>query len=288
MDIKLLTMDTMFTNRLLSEMNEALEQITFESANTLQRAEKSYLAIQVIIEQLKVYVVEYVFKDMEEEIHFFKEIKPLFIKELIYYTELFYIETNKPVGSAEVIKTYYASCLHRMQVFFERNQYLYLYYRTGRTNHDEVFYRRNSMPDFVLPHCMPEIDTRFSTLHSFKLSKIMAYELLSDCLQHSILRIGQPEEVPEMKTRKRKRIWTATKSALIEMGYALHASGAVNHGQGDLKELMQDLESFFNVRLGNFYRTIQSMRIRKKNRALYLDILKTSLEKYMDDADMRD
>jgi hypothetical protein len=279
-------MNISLIKNLLSSMSTTLEKIAQTSDNSLQRAEQSYLAAQEHIYKLKEYIVGYIFKDEQEEIRFFKEIKPLFLKELIYYTELFYIETNKPVGSIEVIKEYYALYLNRVRIFFERNQVLYQYHRTGKTNYDGDYYRRDATAEPVMPHFMPEMDNRFSTLYSFKLSKIMAYELLRDYLQNSILEAGQPQLPGVFPDKKRKRMWTATKSALIEMAYALHASGAVNHGQGNIKDLIQDLEVFFDIQVGNFYRTIQSMRIRKKERTIYLHVLIENLERWMDDTDM--
>lgn len=279
-------MNRTVTNSLLTEMDEALEQIAQTAENMLQRAEQSYTYIQESIYKLNDHIIAHAFRDTEEEIYFFKEIKPLFLKELIFYSELFYIETNKPVGSIEVTKEYYGLYLHRVRMFFERNELLYQYYRTGKTHYDEVYYRRNAGTDLMQPHFMPEMDSRFSTLHSYKLGKIMAFEQLRDYLQNGILRLGNPDMPAETTIKKKKRNWTDTKAALIELAYALHARGSVNNGRGDIKELIRDLEMFFNVQLGNFYRTAQSMRIRKKNRSLYLDVLKISLEKYMDERDI--
>lgn len=85
---------------------------------------------------------------------------------------------------------------------------------------------------------------------------------------------------------KSKHQWTDSKSALIELDYALHSRGAVNHGKSDVKMIISNMESLFNVEVGNFYRTFQSVRIRKKNRTIFLDRLKESLEKRMDETDM--
>ena len=46
-------------------------------------------------------------------------------------------------------------------------------------------------------------------------------------------------------------------------------------------------ENAFNIKPGNFYRTFQNMRIRKKSRTNYLDLLKDNLEKLMNDTDDR-
>ena len=41
--------------------------------------------------------MKFKFRNAGEEIHFFKDIKPQFVSKLIYYNEVYNIETNKPV-----------------------------------------------------------------------------------------------------------------------------------------------------------------------------------------------
>lgn len=279
-------MNMYLSDQLLTEMNEALETIRINAQDNLQIAEQSYKAVNESLRKLKDHTLENDFRNQDEEIHFFKEVKPVFLKELIYFTELFYIESNKPVASDNIVRDYYVLSLNRIRLFFERNQWLYIYQRTGRTNLDVMFYTREQQAENPLPDLWPEMDGRFSTLYSFKLSKILAFEQLKDYLQLCINRLDRPEQVDKPSSAKKQSTWTDTKAALIELAYAIHSRGSVNHGKDDVKDIITDLEILFNVQVGNFYRTYQSMRIRKKNRTLYLDTLKESLEKRMDEADM--
>jgi hypothetical protein len=279
-------MNKTLINGLLSEMSETLEKIAVTAENKLLMAEQSCMAVQSIINRLNEHVLNNAFNDEQEEIHFFKEIRPQFLKEKIYYAELFYLENDKPVGRLEAIKDYYTIYLDRVRIFFDRNESFYMYYRTGKSHFDAEYYLRGKNVD-TTPHVMQDMDNRLSTLHSFKLSKVMAYEVLVGYLQASIQRLGQPEiDVSSTANRKRRRSWTDSKAALIELAYAIHSRGSVNHGKDDVKDIITDLEMFFDVQVGNFYRTFQSMRIRKKKRTLYLDTLKESLERRMDDTDM--
>jgi hypothetical protein len=81
--------------------------------------------------------------------------------------------------------------------------------------------------------------------------------------------------------------WTAPKVALIELIYALHASGVYNNGNTDLKRIASAFERFFQVDLGNFFNAFQEIRIRKKNRTVFVDRLKETLIRRMDAADDR-
>lgn len=278
-----------FTESLYAEMNEALNQIAMTSENELLRAEQSYYAVRDTIRKLKEFILGYDFSDKEEEIRFFKEIKPSFEKELIYFTEMFYIESGKPVGSREIQLQYYNQALEPVRLFFGRNQFLYTYYRTGKTQFDEQFFLREASDEQLLPEDTQDIDPRFSTVHGFKIARLQALEQLRDYIQQALRKIENGDMIPpEGKDKAFKSHWTDSKAALIELAYALHSRGSINQGKGDVKQIISDLEILFNIRLGNFYRTFQNMRIRKKNRTAYLDILKDSLEKRMDETDMGD
>jgi hypothetical protein len=275
-------------NTLLSRMNEDLQQVALTAENPLQRAEQSYHIVQAAMQELKEFALGYTFTDKEQEIHFFKEVKPLFLKELIYYAELFDIESNRPVGSKEIVREYYLLSLNRIHVFFERHQWLYLYHRTGKTNFDDMFYTRDHQPDATVPHLMPEIDTRFSTLYSFKLSKIMAFESLTSYLTRSIQLMDEPATMAEDNSaKKHSMVWTDPKAALIELAYAIHSRGSVNNGRADVKHVITSLEHAFNISLGNYSAVFQqNIRIRKRNsRTSYLDQLREYLNRRMDDAD---
>ncbi len=77
-----------FTSSLIANMTEDLSEISSQSGNTLQKAERSYQCVQRVIRNLKVFILDYSFRDQAEEIKFFKEIKPQFLSELIYYKEV--------------------------------------------------------------------------------------------------------------------------------------------------------------------------------------------------------
>jgi 3-dehydroquinate dehydratase len=75
-------------NYLLSNINEQLNFIDLEIDNQIQRCEK---AIEVIVkskDNLRALVLKHNFKSREEEIHFFKEIKPQFLSKFIYYNAI--------------------------------------------------------------------------------------------------------------------------------------------------------------------------------------------------------
>ncbi|AYO58003.1 hypothetical protein CO230_07615 [Chryseobacterium sp. 6424] len=69
------------------------------------------------------------------------------------------------------------------------------------------------------------------------------------------------------------------------MLYALHADGVFNNGAVELKDVAENFEKLFNIDLGQFHRTFLEIRIRKSSKTKFLDTLKDTLEKRMEDAD---
>jgi len=67
--------------------------------------------------------------------------------------------------------------------------------------------------------------------------------------------------------------------------YAVHSQGVFNNGSVDIKPIATVFERAFNVDLGEFYHTCLEIKYRKINRTKFLDELKESLIKRMDEQD---
>ena len=143
-------MDTFISNE-YAKLQETITDIEVTSENKLQLAERSYCATQESLQHVKDFILDYDFKDQLEEIRFFKEIKPMFLKELIYYQKLFYIEADKPPGGKDALISYYQQAIKRVNDFFERTYILYLYYRLRRSDNDERYFVRTAAAPEVLP-----------------------------------------------------------------------------------------------------------------------------------------
>lgn len=86
--------------------------------------------------------------------------------------------------------------------------------------------------------------------------------------------------------QKQSRLfWTANKTDLIELIYALQSSGAINSGTADIKEVASACEHIFNIDLGDFYRTFLEIKSRKINQTKFIDNIKESLLKRIEDSD---
>lgn len=232
-----------FIESLFVEMEESLKRVTKETFNELQKVERCGRAVNCIFVKLKLFMSGYQFKNSEEEILFFKEYKPLFLKALIFYSELTYLEAKKPIGKKEQVKNYYHHMMDQMQDFFARNHQLYIYHQLDRSDQDELLFLKDSKPVSMIPDYTTDFDPEFSTINSSNLAKIMAYEDLTEHIKKRLINLDMGVNTSGIE--KSRHEWTDSKSALIELAYALHSRGAVNHGKSDVKMIISIMETPF-------------------------------------------
>jgi hypothetical protein len=93
--------------------------------------------------------------------------------------------------------------------------------------------------------------------------------------QKSDFILQNPESVKEI-------FWTDSKNALIELIYALYASGAISHGKIGIRKISLAFHILFRIPLGDIHHAFHRMKERTGSRTTFLDKLKISLEEYMD------
>jgi hypothetical protein len=269
-------------------LNESLDEIALISENMLQRAERSYTSTEQSLQNVKEFITNYTFYDQQEEILFFKKLKPQFLKKLIYYWKLFHMEAEKPRHDKEKLAGWYKQQIERINVFFQQHNSFYIYYRMSKSDKDERYFTREADGYEILPEYSLEIDKKFCTVHSLKLAKLQAYEMLNEYLLSELYTIQNPFSTPGLLSAndRPETTWTDSKVDLIELGYSIQSRGSVNHGKADVKQVMAALEYIFNINTGNYYAVFQqNIRIRKKSRTVYIDKLRDALDKRMDDSD---
>lgn len=274
--------------KLISEFEMHLEALESRTEDVLYKAEHGISRTEKCIKLLRQKVVEIGFKSQEEEISFFKHIKPQIFSKLIYYVKLFNIESKRPRSSSKFQIKYLNGHIDKLQVYFNDNLEFYHYYRRGATTLDEEYFIRGRS-DLRLPtesfHFF--IDDQFATSQDSTVAMIMAYDMLIVYLQQEIEKLESNNQINQnpMKNLNSKLFWTGNKTELIELIYALHSSGAINSGTADIKELALMFEKLFNVDLGNYYHTFIEIRARKSSKTKFMDKLTDALNRRFEDSD---
>lgn len=265
-------------------LNEEINELTTEIGNSLVLYEKIIDLIVKKIVQLKLSVLKHHFRDTQEEINFFKNSKPNVLSKLIYYNAIYKIEAKKPYGGEKVTEEYLNNELLKIKNFFDNNLEFYKYYRTNSTYLDDKYFVRGKHDiKLSLDTYYFESDHSFSTSHDYKVAKIIANDLIQVYLEDQLYNMNK-HLLPKLSSTISVN-WTASKTAMIEMIYALHYQGVFDNGNIDIRLIAKHFENTFNIDLGDFYHTYLELKNRKVNRTKFLDSLREGLTRKMDEQD---
>tara|TARA_R110002167_G_scaffold18938_2_gene70331 strand:+ start:8488 stop:9333 length:846 start_codon:yes stop_codon:yes gene_type:complete len=275
--------------KIVKELDYNLDFLEKETEGVLEKAEESIRITKRALKQIKILFLRKKLIPKNEEILFFKNMKPYVFSKLIYYVKLFSIESKRPRSSNKSQVKYFNNHIDRLQNYFNDNLEFYHYFRRGAIFLDEEYFIRGKADIRLFPDSLSFFtDDKFSTSHDTTVATIMAYDMLIIYLKREIDKL---ENNNSMETninafkKQSKLFWTGNKTDLIELIYALHSSGAVNSGTADIKEMASACEQMFNIDLGDYYRTFLEIRSRKINQTKFIDKLKDSLENKMLDSD---
>ncbi|QQL50164.1 RteC domain-containing protein [Mucilaginibacter ginkgonis] len=271
-----------YTERFFSALENQLNELSLNGEPIADQYRMSILICKKAMAKLKNYISTYSFKNNEDEIYFFKVVKPQFYSKYIYFVSVYKFIMQMPPGGEDILKDYVSSELADIKRFFDHNQTFYQYYRSGASQMDEIYFTRGGFAVQVDLEDFEE-DEKYSTSHDFKLSKIIANEKYQDYLNQEMQKLvyhekSAVEEIPEIPL-----IWTAGKTDLVELIYALVAQGAFNNGTADIKTVVARLQDVFQIDLGSYYGKYLDLTARKKERAIFLEKLKSALVKRIDD-----
>ena len=131
--------------QIIEQLKNYLQEISNDKHDEILKTEKSVGICSSALLQLREYVNHSDFKNKEEEIRFFKEVKPYVLSEYLYYSKLWEILIRQPLTSIRRRKKYLRQMIAETQKFFNENTEFYLYYRSGSTHLDEKYFVRTEI-----------------------------------------------------------------------------------------------------------------------------------------------
>jgi len=275
-----------YVSTLKNDILQNILEIEKIECDILQRSKLIIARLEKGFEAMKLFITNYSFKDDTEEIHFFKEVKPRLFSQLIYYIKIYNIEMRMPTGGVEDKRMYLKRIQKRIRCFFDENLDFYGYYRSGNTHLDQFYFLRgNSDIQFQLESFYFEKDNNFSTWYDFKVTKILAHEMLEGYLNSRLTELSQEERNNEsIHSLHSNEKWTDKKNALGEIIYGIDTLASVNHGSIDIIVLADMFGKMFNVDLSNIYQIYIELK-GKKDRTEYLSRMIKALINRMDNDD---
>lgn len=273
-------------SKILLEIRNQEDKLSSKMMRTSDEAYQMTLFLNEMLCTIKGKVARDNFANEQQEIDFFKNIKPQVLGKLIYYNKVFRIETTCPVSNGRIYQSYFENQLKILKSEFKESisiENFYRYYRAGRTDRDHIYFRLGQINYHDgLKSGVFEIDLSFSTYYDNKVARIIANELLYTYLLTKINPDENPDTILTNGDANKDISWTNSQNALIELIYAIYASCSVSHGKIGIRKLALIFQVLFRTPLNDIHHAFHRMKTRSGSRTAFLDQLKTALEEYMD------
>lgn len=257
---------------LLEKVNELTSGMDFfDDMNEATQPKLNDKIIQIAegIDELNYFIKTYRFDEVQHEINYFKEIKPLLVKEYIYLNELksFYVK-NQTI----VIKQPkpYKKEIDRLLCFIRNERDFYAYMKNYHTHNDEHYFTRLSSSSALQNVHNLNADKDSSCSHGLLLAKIRAYEKLIGYYTHQLKKLKTPM-LTELVKETMPLEWKANKVDAVELVYALYYSGAVDTEKCTVHELAKQFGELFQIQITEqLYREYIDIKRRKMEPARFL------------------
>lgn len=266
--------------KLMDAYHASLKKI--ESKNIAKHKQLKYKiqAAKRYLHQIRIYVRDIKFTDLNEEITFFKTIKPKITADIKLYNHQLAYHQEKPFISLEKQRKYIQKKLRELENKKKKHIKFYRYMRLEETAYDELYFSREKERLELFPFSdFDNTDFDFTTSHDLLACEVKAYSVLCEFYKQELHCLSNLELYDTVNSKTSLGIlnWTATKTDLVELIYALKVTGAINGGDAQIKEITELLGQFFNIDLGSYYKTYADIKNRTHNQAKFLNRLALTL-----------
>ncbi len=188
-------------------------------------------------EELSSLESDYEFNDLEEEIQYYREVKPNFQKYGIYYERIYNIELEKPYGDIK----YYARLLKSMKTDYNCLRAEIIYYRSKKTDKDELLFRKESKEN-----------------HIFALIKAL------EMIEKYLLKADSIKSVDEIIAEYPDIYWSENLASFMEFMNGLKLTNVINDGDMSLEEITMHFAKFLKVDVKNVHGTTHDVMMRQE------------------------
>ena len=250
--------------------------------------ELSYKMIEFIQEKLKEIVKwlkKHLFTTVQEEIQYFKDLKPKIVSKLIFHQSILKIETKLPPTKKKK-KKYYEKELVNIYEYGMKYKEFYEYYRAKGSYKDEEYFVRKQYKNLWDNCSLINSDSKLCTSHDFIYSTFIANEILEGYLEKKLEELNGKCSLSNQAINSNLN-WTASKVDLVELIYALQLSGTINGGNSDIKELAICFGKMLNIDVeDNLYRAFLDIKSRKTIQTKFLNTITENLNRKMNEDEM--
>lgn len=245
-----------------------------EKINKIEKLKLQLKQAKEVLNDLRIYVRNNKFKEAKNEIHFFKHIKPSIYADFIFYNNQLKYQVSKPNTTNSILKNYLKNELKKLEAKKRKNLEFYRYYKHKNTFLDHIYFlRENKQLELFSTNISIYLDSEFYTSHDTLAAEVIAYDLQTNFYKKEIKKLKNISSGKFDDDNERVQSplnWTASKTDLVELVYALKVSGAINTGNINTKELVSIFSSAFNIEVSNHYKIYSDIKNRTIERTKFL------------------
>ena len=272
-------------NQIISDLTLKLEKVEDSSDKILEQVESAIVCCKNALEQMREIVFQEGFPDQECEIYFFKKLKTAVYCKLLYYLEVFDIQSKLSIIDRECQIHFYKKKRKKYFEFMKENHAEVQYLQCDYSHFDKNYFTRDHS-EIPLPKRNEYYltDEKFHTWHDHTFSAIIANQMLIEYIQKEIRKFDGFKIDTQLPIKSKSK-WTGKKIFLIELAYGIYHTEMVNGGNSEIKEIIEGFEQMFDIELKEHSRSFIEIKRRKIDRTKFLDIMKSRLEDRMDESD---
>lgn len=262
------------------------KKYTDEKINKIEKLKLQLKQAKEVLNDLRVYVRNNKFKNSDEEIYFFKNIKPSIYADFIFYNNQLKYQVSKPNTTNSILKNHLKNELKKLESQKRKNLKFYQYYKHNNTYLDYLYFiRENKQLELFSTDITIHLDSEFYSSHDTLAAEVIAYYLLTNFYNKEISKLKSISKGKFDDTNQNNKTplnWTASKTDLIELVYALKVSGVINTGNINTKELVNIFSSLFNIEVSNYYKIYSDIKNRSTERTKFLKKLVEDFQAKLD------
>lgn len=270
-------MDTHFVNNLYQKLKHDLQEYSLSSYLSENDLSTCINICDIYINQLRTYISTTGFTTIEEEIHFFKELKPRFLHRHYFYDYIMHTEINMPLHDPDEIIPYLQERKRAVHAFQSENRNFCNYIRLNKSNLDAVYFTRETQYKWECDMHYLSRDPLFHCPKDDILTQVKASKAILKFLDRKI-KFMQGALLPFDESLK----WNATKVSLIELCYGIWCTNACD---ADILTISKALGTLFNVNTEDAYRAFTDIKARKIEPTKFIRKMDKSLLNYIKNHD---
>lgn len=139
----------LFKNTLQQVQQKENDVFLVQSENPIVKSNEMILFLSNVLGNLKAKVLKNSFASEQDEIYFFKEIKPQISSKILFYQKVISIESLRPMSNLQQQIQYYETLINKTQKQLNNNE-LYEYNMLNKKDRDSFYFLRSNFSTTII------------------------------------------------------------------------------------------------------------------------------------------